>query len=104
MSGQENHDASQISTPSASEPKTPHSSDNAPNPKLDPNDVTPPPSPISGNAATTMPPEFNPYVFPSPVPKNTMDSVKDTLGKWGGDGCRRHQEGSRSLRKHLAAL
>ncbi|XP_056842679.1 GEM-like protein 1 [Raphanus sativus] len=30
-----------------------------------------------------MPSEFNPYVFPSTVPKNTMDSVKDTLGKWG---------------------
>ncbi|KAJ4870548.1 Uncharacterized protein Rs2_47844 [Raphanus sativus] len=54
-----------------------------PYPKLDPNDVNPPPSPISGNAAITMPSEFNPYVFPSTVPKNTMDSVKDTLGNGG---------------------
>lgn len=109
---EQNHDG-RISTPAAasSEPKAPpHSSDYAPYPKLDPNEVTPPPpAPISGDAATTMPPEFNPYVSPSPAPKSellfhiqfrilssfcvwlvdfgfgvdTMDSVKDTLGKWG---------------------
>ncbi|CAK9163596.1 unnamed protein product [Ilex paraguariensis] len=108
-----------------------HSSDYAPYPKLDPNDVVLPPTaaetwtsvpvgsepsppppppppppagqpsvntprspsasegpaPISGNSATTMPPESNPYVSPATVPqssmKNTMDSVKDVLGKWG---------------------
>ncbi|KAF8088523.1 hypothetical protein N665_0538s0023 [Sinapis alba] len=70
MSGQENHDGGRISTPSASERKAPHSSDYAFYPKFDPNDVTPrPPAPISGAAITTMPPEFNPYVSPSPVPK-----------------------------------
>ncbi|CAL5384014.1 unnamed protein product [Camellia sinensis] len=45
------------------------------------------PAPIAGQSATTMPPESNPYVAPAPVPassiKNTMDSVKDVLGKWG---------------------
>ncbi|XAR48520.1 hypothetical protein NMG60_11031369 [Bertholletia excelsa] len=99
------------------QPPEAHSSDYAPYPKLDPKDVTPPaeswtsvpvgsepppaaaaagnqraaspegPAPIAGNAATTMPPESNPYVAPSPVPassmKNKMDSVKDVLGKWG---------------------
>ncbi|XP_049345088.1 GEM-like protein 1 [Solanum verrucosum] len=80
-----------------------HSSDYAPYPKLDPNDVAPvsetwtpvnvgsnPPSaPIYGSAATTMPTESNPYVTPEPAQppaslvKNKMDSVKDVLGKWG---------------------
>ncbi|KDP41451.1 hypothetical protein JCGZ_15858 [Jatropha curcas] len=87
--------------------KNPHPSDYAPYPKLDPNDVAPPaenwanvsratdhppqpaegPAPISGAAATTMPAESNPYVSPAPVAssssKNTMESVKDVLGKWG---------------------
>lgn len=46
-------------------------------------------APISGDAATTMPPESNPYISPAPAPapgssvKNTMASVKDVLGKWG---------------------
>ncbi|TKY74452.1 GEM protein 1 [Spatholobus suberectus] len=77
-----------------------HSPDYAPYPKLDPNDVAPPPqqqqpvnanlesrAPISGDAATTMPKDSNPYVTPAPVPasssKTTLDSVKDVLGKWG---------------------
>lgn len=86
-----------------------HSSDYAPYPKLDPNDVapvsetwtpvtvgsTPPsqqpegPAPIYGSAATTMPAESNPYVNPQPAQppaslvKNKVDSVKDALGKWG---------------------
>ncbi|XP_010499322.1 PREDICTED: GEM-like protein 1 [Camelina sativa] len=85
MSGQENHDTSRISsTPATATPPPPsHSSDYAPYPKLDPTDVNPPPSQPIPAAATTMPPESNPYVSPAPVPKNTMDSVKDTLGKWG---------------------
>ncbi|KAA8538149.1 hypothetical protein F0562_027757 [Nyssa sinensis] len=45
------------------------------------------PAPITGNTASTMPPESNPYVSPSPAPassvKNKMDTVKDVLGKWG---------------------
>lgn len=68
-----------------------HSADYAPYPKLDPNDVAPPPDPLlstpPSGAATTMPSESNPYVSAAPVPtsstKKTMDSVKDTLGKWG---------------------
>lgn len=78
--------------------EAPHTSDYAPYPKLDPNDVAPPPppvpgeaprAPISGSAATSMPTESNPYVAPAPVPapqssvKNTMDTVKDALGRWG---------------------
>lgn len=71
----------------------PHSADYAPYPTLDPNDVAPAPevprAPISGVAATSMPSESNPYVAPAPAPapqssvKNTMESVKDVLGRWG---------------------
>ncbi|XP_011016886.1 PREDICTED: GEM-like protein 1 [Populus euphratica] len=83
-----------------------HTSDYAPYPKLDPKDVAPSPedwanlstgsttqskppgpSPIAGTAATTMPAESNPYVSPGPVApsssKNTVEAVKDVLGKWG---------------------
>ncbi|KAF8377340.1 hypothetical protein HHK36_030717 [Tetracentron sinense] len=43
----------------------------------------------SENSATTMPLESNPYVSSAPEPssslsvKNTMDSVRDVLGRWG---------------------
>ncbi|KAJ6685639.1 GEM-LIKE PROTEIN 2 [Salix purpurea] len=83
-----------------------HDSDYAPYPKLDPKDVAPPPenwanlsmgsttqsqppgqSSVTGTAATTMPAESNPYVSPAPVAssssKNTVEAVKDVLGKWG---------------------
>uniref|UniRef100_A0A7C9CWN0 GRAM domain-containing protein n=1 Tax=Opuntia streptacantha TaxID=393608 RepID=A0A7C9CWN0_OPUST len=66
-----------------------HASDYAPYPKLDPNDLAPPPDPLLSQprAATTMPPESNPYVSPAPAPKsstkNAMESVKDVLGKLG---------------------
>ncbi|KAJ4902076.1 hypothetical protein Rs2_16027 [Raphanus sativus] len=78
-----------------------------PYPKLDPNDVNPPPSPISGNAATTMSSEFNPYVFPSTVPKNTMNSVKDTLGKWGkkaADATKKAQDLSGNVWQHYSLI
>lgn len=71
----------------------PHSADYAPYPKLDPNDVAPPPDPLLSQpspvaGATTMPSESNnPYVSATPAPtsssKNAMESVKDVLGKWG---------------------
>lgn len=76
-------------------PSGSHSSDYAPYPKLDPNDVAPPPDPLMyqrgapppSAGATTMPPESNPYVSAAPPPssstKNAMESVKDVLGKWG---------------------
>ncbi|KAK7311692.1 hypothetical protein RJT34_09985 [Clitoria ternatea] len=74
-------------SPSQSQPQ-PHSTDYAPYPKLDPKDVVPPQSQESRDAATTMPHDSNPYVSPAPVAaptsaKNTLDSVKDVLGKWG---------------------
>nr|GMC50554.1 GEM-like protein 1 [Ipomoea batatas] len=96
--------------PPKSEPQS-HSSDYAPYPKLDPNDTVPVslssdpplqqqqqprsppaaggPAPIAASAATTMPSESNPYVSPAPASgpgasvKNTMDTMKDVLGKWG---------------------
>ncbi|KAJ0024851.1 hypothetical protein Pint_08427 [Pistacia integerrima] len=92
------HQGDQTKAPSSDSDQQPlHSSDYAPYPKLDPNDVAPPPhnwtnvsvgpAPINETAATAMPPESNPYVSPSPVPasstKNKMDSVKDALGKFG---------------------
>ncbi|GAB4844931.1 Cleavage polyadenylation factor subunit fip1 [Ancistrocladus abbreviatus] len=87
-------------------PSVSHSSDYAPYPKLDLNDVVPPSDPLlshppnnnptapsphaaehSATGATTMPPESNPYVSSAPAPtsssKNAMESVKDVLGKWG---------------------
>ncbi|KAH7567693.1 hypothetical protein JRO89_XS07G0122700 [Xanthoceras sorbifolium] len=81
----------------SSDSDQPHSSDYAPYPRLDPNDVAPSPenwssvpvgpAPINESAATTMPPESNPYVSPSPVPqssaKNKMESVKGVLTNWG---------------------
>ncbi|KAE8056980.1 hypothetical protein FH972_013706 [Carpinus fangiana] len=104
-------DHTQLAKPSESDPKQDpqHSGDYAPYPKLDPNDVAPPPienwshvpmgsqpqtvnsearAPISGQAATTLPQDSNPYISPAPAPapasvKNTMESVKDVLGKWG---------------------
>ncbi|KAJ6939532.1 GEM-like protein 1 [Populus alba x Populus x berolinensis] len=83
-----------------------HTSDYAPYPKIDPKDVAPSPenwanlstgstaqskppgpSPIGGTAATTMPAESNPYVSAGPAApsssKNTVEAVKDVLGKWG---------------------
>ncbi|XP_057427406.1 GEM-like protein 1 [Lotus japonicus] len=106
MSGDQPHPQPPTTTTTATTttPTKPHDSDShsteyAPYPKLDPNDVVPPPpsqpintpSPLDarGDAATTMPTESNPYVSPSPVPtsnssaKNTLDSVKDALGRWG---------------------
>lgn len=88
----------QPAKPSESDPKhdPPHSGDYAPYPKLDPNDVAPPPpienwshvpmgsepqtvnsearAPISGDAATTMPQDSNPYISPAPAAAPT--SVK----------------------------
>ncbi|XP_041018436.1 GEM-like protein 1 isoform X2 [Juglans microcarpa x Juglans regia] len=46
-------------------------------------------APVTADAATTMPPESNPYISAAPAPepssavKNKMDSVKDVLGKLG---------------------
>ena len=107
----------------------PHSTDYAPYPKIDPNDVTPPlphhpnltseplqpvtspvaaetRAPISGDAATTMPPESNPYVSPAPVQpsKNTLDSVKDVLGRWGkkaAEASKKAQDLSGNMWQHL---
>ncbi|KAF3584115.1 hypothetical protein F2Q69_00029467 [Brassica cretica] len=71
MSVQENNDGSHISTPTVSEPKSPHSSDYTIYPKFDPNNVTrPPPAPISGDAAGV-----NPYVSPFSIPKNNCWST-----------------------------
>ncbi|KAJ3673719.1 hypothetical protein LUZ60_005711 [Juncus effusus] len=75
----------------------------APYPTLSPQDVAPPPpshtagsaaahpsyaaaNPAAGGVgATAMPAEANPYVTPVPssASKNTMDTVKDVLGKFG---------------------
>ncbi|XP_047328241.1 GEM-like protein 1 [Impatiens glandulifera] len=58
-------------------------------PSINPRSSSPPrgPDAVPENSATTMPSESNPYITPSPVPassmKNTMDSVKEVLGKWG---------------------
>lgn len=62
---------------SASDSHSHTPSDYAPYPKIDPNDVAPPPSQSvptesrATDAATTMPTESNPYVSPAPVPAPT---------------------------------
>ncbi|XP_021900650.1 GEM-like protein 1 [Carica papaya] len=103
--------------------RAPHSEDYAPYPKLELNDVAPPPqnwssvcagssdrgpATISGAAATTMPPESNPYVTPAPVQsssaKNTMDTVKDVLGKWGkkaADASKKAEDLAGNMWQHL---
>lgn len=93
------HQADPAKTSSDSEKQQqqqPHSSDYAPYPKLDPNDVAPPPenwssvsigqrsndgpgpgpASINTSAATTMPSESNPYVSPSPVPASSTKSER----------------------------
>ncbi|KAE8666777.1 GEM-like protein 1 [Hibiscus syriacus] len=116
----------QSTSPSESiQPRT-VSSDYAPYPKLDPNDVAPPPenwssvsmgtqsdpnrhpAPISTSGATTMPAESNPYVSPSPVQsssvKNKMESVRDVLGKWGkkaADDTKKAKEIAENMWQHL---
>ncbi|CAH9105158.1 unnamed protein product [Cuscuta epithymum] len=108
------------------------SSDYAAYPKIDPSDTVPvsldsdhppslpeqtrsPPStsgpaPISGSAATTMPSESNPYVSPAPASgpgssvKNTMDTVKDVLGKWGkkaAEATKKGQDLAENMWQHL---
>lgn len=115
-----------------SQPKDSHTSDYAPYPKLDPKDVSPPQenwtsvavsqqpvnataapevrAPISEDAATTMPKESNPYVTPAPAPapsssaKNTLDSVKDVLGKWGkkaADATKKAEDLAGNMWQHL---
>ncbi|CDP11469.1 unnamed protein product [Coffea canephora] len=115
----------------------PHSADYAPYPKLDTQDITPPPPtttdtwtsvpvgsdppppssqppqthPLPGaSAATSMPPESNPYVSPAPAGgsgssvKNTVDSVKDVLGKWGkkaAEATKKGQDLAGNMWQHL---
>ncbi|XP_010916694.1 GEM-like protein 1 [Elaeis guineensis] len=83
-----------------------HSADYAPYPTLNPEDVSPPPPP-SAPHATTMPAEFNPYVTPAPVAsssKNTIDTVRDVLGKWGkkvGEAAKKTEDLAGNVWQHL---
>ncbi|XP_020593243.1 GEM-like protein 1 [Phalaenopsis equestris] len=89
------------------------SMDYAPYPKIDPADIDPPPPPPlgtqndTGHMATSMPVERNPYVTPSSVPsssKNTIESVKDVLGKWGkklGDTAKKTEDLAGNVWQHL---
>ncbi|PKA59494.1 GEM-like protein 1 [Apostasia shenzhenica] len=109
------------------------SSDYAPYPKIDPVDLEPPPQPsqnpahkpvsfsadlgseppqsqprvAAGHEATSMPAESNPYVTPSPISsssKNTMESVKDLLGKWGkklGETAKKTEDLAGNVWQHL---
>uniref|UniRef100_A0A7N1A3B3 GRAM domain-containing protein n=1 Tax=Kalanchoe fedtschenkoi TaxID=63787 RepID=A0A7N1A3B3_KALFE len=90
------------------------STDYAPYPKLDPTDVAPPPqveswtSPHPPNQTTAMPAESNPYVSSSPAPpsavKNTVESVKDALGKLGkkaADATKKAEDVAGNVWQHL---
>lgn len=55
-----------------------------------------------------MAPESNPYVTPSPAPsssaKNTMETVRNVLGKWGkkiGEAAKRAEDLSKNTWQHL---
>ncbi|XP_050215020.1 GEM-like protein 1 [Mercurialis annua] len=84
-------------------------SDYAPYPKLDPNDVRPPPENWANpSVATTMPAESNPYVSPAPLApsssKNKMDEVKAVLGKWGkkaADATKKAEDLAGNMWQHL---
>ncbi|CAL9132126.1 GEM-like protein 1 [Musa acuminata AAA Group] len=70
----------------AKKPDADRSVDYAPYPTLTAEDVAPPPPPsaaVGPRDITSLPPEHNPYVTSSPAPKNTMDTVRDVLGKFG---------------------
>ncbi|KAB1203881.1 GEM-like protein 1 [Morella rubra] len=65
---------------------------------------------IAGDAATTMPPESNPYISPAPAPapsssvKDKMGSVKDVLGKWGkkaADATKKAEDLAGNMWQHL---
>ncbi|KAJ6826079.1 GEM-like protein 1 [Iris pallida] len=82
------------------------SSEYSPYPKLDPADVAPPPlHPPQAEATTMSPPgSDNPYVTPSPAPKNTIESVKDVLGKWGkkmGEAAKKTEDLAGNVWQHL---
>ncbi|XP_073103880.1 GLABRA2 expression modulator-like, partial [Elaeis guineensis] len=64
--------------------------------------------PSAAAAATKMPPESNPYVTPSPAPssstKNTMETVRNALGRWGkkmGEAAKRAEDLSKNTWQHL---
>ncbi|KAG1334612.1 putative GEM-like protein 1 [Cocos nucifera] len=85
-----------------------HSSEYSPYPTLNPEDVAPPPPPSAPTYhATTMPPESNPYVTPAPASsssKNTMDTVRDVLGKWGkkvGEAAKKTEDLAGNVWQHL---
>ncbi|PIA56274.1 hypothetical protein AQUCO_00700542v1 [Aquilegia coerulea] len=93
-----------------------HSSDYAPYPKLNSEDISPPPPPTTtintensvNNVATSMPSESNPYISASPAPssslKSTVDSVKDTIGKWGkkvGEASKKAEDLAGNMWQHL---
>jgi len=77
------HPSEPISKP---EPKPelepePHSTDYAPYPKLDSNDVAPPPDPLLSQPTSDP---ANPYVSASTSSSNkNVETVKEVLGKWG---------------------
>lgn len=115
------------SVPVGSDPPPPHPSSQppqGPKPQAEPvsyaaaprsPEAPAPPAahPIPGaSAATSMPPESNPYVSPSPASaggpgssvKNTVDSVKDVLGKWGkkaADATKKGQDLAGNMWQHL---
>ncbi|XP_039126615.1 GEM-like protein 1 [Dioscorea cayenensis subsp. rotundata] len=83
-----------------------HPSDYAPYPKLQPEDLAPPPSAPAPPPA--MPAGSNPYVSTSPAgagsSKSTMESVKNVLGRWGkkvGEASKKGQDLAGNMWQHL---
>ncbi|XP_020678957.1 GEM-like protein 1 isoform X1 [Dendrobium catenatum] len=104
----------------------------APYPKIGPTDVQPPPPPPSSSSpksvswssdlvkeahpntttwdtdeheTISMPVEGNPYITPAPASsKNTMESVKEVLGKWGmklGETAKKTEDFAGNFWQHL---
>ncbi|XP_020104887.1 GEM-like protein 1 [Ananas comosus] len=84
-----------------------HSPEYAPYPKLNPEDLTPPPPPSSSSSSSSaMAADPNPYITASPGPasKNTMDTVRDALGKFGkkfGDAAKKTEDLAGNVWQHL---
>uniref|UniRef100_A0A0D9VQI1 GRAM domain-containing protein n=1 Tax=Leersia perrieri TaxID=77586 RepID=A0A0D9VQI1_9ORYZ len=84
-------------------------SDYAHYPRLSPEDVAPPPPPPYHAASSAPPYSGNPYVSSpaggvAPASKNTMDTVKDVLGKMGkrfGEAARKTETLTGNFWQHL---
>ncbi|CAI9116191.1 OLC1v1017278C2 [Oldenlandia corymbosa var. corymbosa] len=103
-------DLKDVNPPPPATGSDPHRASSPPTPPSAPTSSEIPAAPISGSPATSMPAESNPYVSPAPARgpgssvKNTMDTVKDALGKWGkkaAEATKKGQDLAGNMWQHL---